>query len=78
MTEQMLCAFESRILRRIYGPIQDKRRWHPRWNSEICNMYRVLNIVDDIKIRRIGWADHVARLEDERFLMGNFIIQDQW
>ena len=23
MTEQMQCTFESKILRRIYGPIQD-------------------------------------------------------
>jgi hypothetical protein len=77
MTQQMLCTFGSR-LRRIYGPIQDKRRWRPRWNSEIYNLYKVLNIVDDIKIRRIGWADHVARMEDERVLMENFVIQDQW
>jgi hypothetical protein len=77
MTEQMLCTFESK-LRRIYGPIQDKRRWRSRWNSEICNLYKVLNIVDDIKIGRMGWAGHVARMEDERVLMRNFIIQDQW
>jgi len=75
MTEQMLCTFESR-LRRIYGPIQDKRRWRPRWNSEIYNLYKVLSIVDNIKIRRTGWEAHVARMEDESFLMGNCIIQD--
>ena len=78
MTEQMPCTFESTILRRIYSPIQDKRRWRPRRSSEIYNVHRVLNIVDDIKIRRIGWAGHVARMEDERVLMGNFIIRDQW
>ena len=73
----MLCTFESK-LRRICGPIHDKRRRRLRWNSEIYNLYKVLNIVDDIKITRIGWAGRVARMEGESVLMGNFIIQDQW
>jgi len=34
MTEQMLCTFERKILRIIYGPIQDKGRWRPGRNSE--------------------------------------------
>jgi hypothetical protein len=25
-----------------------------------------LNIVDDNTIRRLGWADHITRMEDER------------
>jgi len=38
--------------------------------------------VNDIKIRRLGLASHITRMEDERipkkmFLMGNFIIQEQ-
>jgi hypothetical protein len=53
MTEQMLCAFESKILRIIYGPIQDKGRWRHRWNSERYNLYKDLNIAVDIKIRRL-------------------------
>jgi hypothetical protein len=39
--------------------------------------------VDDIEIRRLGWAGHLVRMENERipqkrFLMGNLITQDQW
>jgi hypothetical protein len=34
------------------------------------------NIVEDIKIRRLGWAGHIIRLEEERIpkrvLNGNF------
>ena len=77
MKEQILCTFERGILRRIYGPIQDKVHWLPRWNSDICNLYTYLNIVDNIKIRRLGWAGHIIRMENERFpkgfLRGNFI-----
>ena len=47
---------------------QHKRggRWRPRWNSELYTLYKDLNIVEDIKIRRLGWAGHIMRMEEER------------
>ena len=66
MTEKMLCTFERKILKRIYDPIQDKGRWHPSWNSEIYKFYKDLNIVDNIKIRKLGWVGHIIRMEDGR------------
>jgi len=73
------------ILRRIYGQIQEKIHWDPRWNSEMytCIIHNYINIVDDIRIRKLGWAGCVIRMEDERilpqkFLIGNVIIQDHW
>jgi hypothetical protein len=69
-TEQMLNTFERKILRRIYGPIhvQDGGRWRPRWNNELYTLYtcKDLNIVEDIKIRRLAWADHIERMKEER------------
>jgi len=47
MTERMVHAFERKILGRVYA-------WRCRWNSEIYGLYKDLNIVDDIKIRRLG------------------------
>jgi len=56
--------------------LQDTGPWHPRWNSEIYNLYRELNIVDCIKMIRLGWVCHIVRMEDERipkkFIMGNY------
>ena len=66
MTEQMLCTFERKILRRIYSPVQYKGHCRPRWNNEIYNLYQDTNIVGDIKIIRLGWAGHFIRTEDER------------
>jgi hypothetical protein len=60
----MLCTYERKILRKIYGPIQDKGRLRPRWNSEIDNLYKALKIMDDIKIGRLRWAGHVRRMGD--------------
>jgi hypothetical protein len=66
MTKHVLCTFERKILKIIHGPMQDKEHWHPRWNSEVYNLYKDLNILDDIKIRRLGWAGHFVRMEDEK------------
>ena len=50
----------------MYGPIQNKGRWNSRWNSDIYHLYKDLNIVDKIKIRRLGCAGHSRRMEDGR------------
>ena len=71
----MLNTFERKILLRIYGPTQEAGLWRPRWNRELYSLYNEPNIVEDIKIRRLGWADHIVRMEEERipkkFLNGN-------
>ena len=66
--EQMLSTFDRGILRRIYGRAQEGGRWRPRWNSELYSLYNEPNIVKDIKIRILGWADHIVRMEEERIL----------
>jgi hypothetical protein len=53
-------------LRRIYGQTQEEGFWCPRWNNELYSLYNDLNIVEDIKIRRLGWAGHIIRMEDQR------------
>ena len=53
-TENTLHAFERKVLRRIFGPIQENGRWRLRWNKELYD----INIVEDIKIKKLRWADH--------------------
>jgi hypothetical protein len=40
--------------------------WHPRWNNELYSLYKVPNIVEDIKIRRLEWTGRIIRMEEER------------
>jgi hypothetical protein len=44
--------------------------------NELYSLYKEPNIVEDIKIRRLGWAGHIIRMEEERIpkrgLNGNF------
>jgi len=62
----MLNTFERKILRRIYGRTQEGGRWRPGWNSELYSLYKEPNILEDIKIRRLGWAGHIIRKEEEK------------
>lgn len=61
MTERMLYAFER--LRRLS---QYKRKGTGDLHGLTkFSLYRDLKIVDDIKIRRLGLADHVTRMEED-------------
>jgi hypothetical protein len=75
-SEQMLNTLERKILRRIYGPRHEGGCWRPRWNNELYGLYKAPNIVENIKIRRLEWAGHIIRMEEERtqkkVLNGNF------
>jgi hypothetical protein len=52
------------VLRRIVGPKRDevmgeRRKLH---NEEICDLYSSPSIIRIIKLRRMRWAGHVARM----------------
>ena len=63
----VLKEFENRIPRRIFGPKRDKngerRRLH---NAEFHSLYRSPNIVRVVECRRLRWAGHIARMEEDR------------
>ena len=65
--ESRLKVFENRILRRIFVSKRDEngelRRLH---NEELHSWYRSPYIVRVIKSRRLRWAGHVARMEEDR------------
>ena len=50
----------------MYGPIHERGCWRPRWKNELYSLYNEPNIVEDIKIRRLEWAGHIMRMEEER------------
>jgi hypothetical protein len=71
-----------KILRRIYGPVQEVEFWRPRWNNKLYRLYKESNIVDDVKIRRLGWAGHIIRWKmkgfQKEFSTETSIPQYQW
>jgi len=75
--ERKLRVFENIALRRIFGPRRDEvtGEWRRLHNEELNDLYFSLNIVRVIKLKRMRWAGHVARMGEERgvyrVLVGN-------
>jgi hypothetical protein len=52
-------------LRRIYGPINENGQWRCRYNTELYELYKDTDIVNDVKLGRLQWAVHVIRMPEE-------------
>ena len=65
--EQHLRIFERRILRKIYGPVQNEDGfWRTGINYELKELIGNADIVRFIKSRRITLLGHVMRMDDKR------------
>jgi hypothetical protein len=62
--ECRLRVFENRVLRKILEPRRKEltREWRKLHNEELNDLYCSPNIVRLIKLRRMRWAGHVARM----------------
>ena len=60
--------FENMVLWRIFGPRRDEvtGEWRRLHNEELNDLYSTPNIVRMIKSRRMRWAGHVVRMDEER------------
>jgi hypothetical protein len=63
--EIKLGTFERKILRQIYGPINENGQWRCRYNTELYELYNDIDIVNDVKLR-LQWAGHVIRMPEDR------------
>jgi hypothetical protein len=52
------------VLRRIFGPKWDEAtgEWRRLHNEELNDLYSSPNIIRVMKLRRMRWAGHVARI----------------
>jgi hypothetical protein len=59
---------ENMVLRRIFGPKRDEvtGEWRRLHNKELYTLYSSPNIIRVIKLRRLRWAGHVARVGERR------------
>jgi hypothetical protein len=66
--EHRLRVFENRVLRRIFGPKGDEvmGEWRKLHNKELRDLYSSPSIIRIIKLRRVRWAGHVARMGGEK------------
>ena len=59
--------FENRVLR-VFGPKRDEvtEEWRKLHNEEPRDLYSLPIIVRVVKLRRMRWAGHVARVGEGR------------
>jgi hypothetical protein len=67
--EQNLRTFERRILRKVFGPVQNGDvSWRIRMNYELSELVKNADIVRFIKSRRMAWLGYVMRMDEKRTL----------
>ena len=65
--EKYLRIFEGRILRKIFGPVQNEDGfWRIRMNYELNDLIKNADIVRFVKSKKMAWLGHVMRMEGKR------------
>jgi hypothetical protein len=50
-----------KVLRRIFGPVNDRGMWRMRLNKELADLYEEMDLATVIKTLRLRWLRHVFR-----------------
>ena len=62
--ESRLNTFERKILRKIFGPVEDNGVWRKWFNCELYDLYKEdIDLVRKLKINTLIWAGHMARMD---------------
>jgi len=64
--EQLLLTFERKVLRTIFGAMREGERWRRRYNFELKRDFGEPDIVAVVKVQRLRWAGHLARMDKNR------------
>jgi hypothetical protein len=76
--EHRLRVFENRVLKRIFGPKREEDgSWKNLHNDELHSLYSSPNIVRVIKLRRMRWAGHVARMGEGRGVYRVLVVRPE-
>jgi hypothetical protein len=61
-------VFENRVPRRIFRPKRDEvtGEWKKLYNKELHDLYSSPSIIRIIKLIRMRWVGHVARMGEKR------------
>jgi hypothetical protein len=64
-TIQRLSVFETKILRKIFGPIkEDNGIWRIKTNKELDELIKHQNIIYYVKAQRLSWFGHINRMPE--------------
>ena len=60
-----LRVFERKVLRKIFGLVRVGDDFRIRFNSELYELLKDMDVVQRINIQRLRWLGHVVRMEDD-------------
>jgi len=63
---QKQLVFESKLLRRIFGPTKENQIRRIKTSEELDKLMKHKNIVNYIKAQRLSWFGHVQRMPHAR------------
>jgi hypothetical protein len=66
--ERRLSLFERKVSRCIFGKKRENETWRSRYNYKLYEIFKESNIVSYIKVKRLAWAGHFVRMNNERTL----------
>ena len=61
--ERQLNIFERRIVRQIFGPLEEGGAWRKSYNLELYHLYDEPDVITSIKLKRLEWAGHICACE---------------
>ncbi|GBM97204.1 hypothetical protein AVEN_121995-1 [Araneus ventricosus] len=59
--QRALETFERKVLRTIFGPVQEQGCWRTRYNFELYRLYKEPQVTQIIRSNRLRWLGHVWR-----------------
>jgi hypothetical protein len=71
--EHKLRVFENRVLEQDIWVWEGRGEWRKLRNEELNDLYSSSNIIRVIKLRRMKWAGHVARVVERRGLYNGVV-----
>jgi hypothetical protein len=66
LDERLLSISERRILRYIFGPVEDNGTWRRRYDHELYKLFNEPDITGYIKVKRLEWAGHLICTSENR------------
>jgi hypothetical protein len=64
--ESQINMRERKVLRKIFGPVNDRGIWRIRSNKELAGLYQETQLATVIKTSRLRWLGYVCRMEEQR------------
>ncbi len=70
----MLDMFEQKVLRRIFGPVNEGGQWRMRRNEEL---YQEASLSTFVRLQHLWWYGHLRRMGEERLAQRVFGVPGQ-